>query len=80
MRSWIAASCSGMRTELSGAFEVAGRGGMGSGVVFSLTPMVGSVCEASDICVEMRVGGRAREGGLRTWRCSRALLLCVRSS
>ena len=62
MRSWIAASCSGVCTEPSGAFEVAGHGGMGSGVAFSSTPTVGSVCEALDMCVEMRVGDRAREG------------------
>ena len=63
MCSWIAASCSGVRTVLLGAFEVAGHGGTGSGVVFSSIPMVGSVCKASDMCVEMRVDGKAREGG-----------------
>ena len=49
IRSWIAVSCSGMRTELSGAFEVVGRGGTGSGVVFSSTRSLGSVCDALDI-------------------------------
>ena len=66
MRSWIAVSCSGMRTELSGAFAAAERGGTGSGVVFSSTPTVGSTCEALDMCVEKRVDGRVEEGGWRT--------------
>ena len=62
IRSWIAVSCSGVRTGPSGAFEVTRCGGMGSGVVFSSTLTVGSVSEASDMCVEMRVDGRAKEG------------------
>ena len=62
-RSWIAVSCSVVRTELSEASGVAKRGGTGSGVVFSSTPMVGSVREASDMCLEVRVGGRMEEGG-----------------
>ena len=62
MCSWIAASCSGMRTELSGASGVAECGGMGSGVVFYSTPMVGSVHEASDMFIEVRVGDRVEEG------------------
>ena len=66
MRSWIAASCSGVRTEPSGAFAAAERGGMGSGVVFSSTLTVGSTCEALDMCVEKRVDGRVEEGGWRT--------------
>ena len=61
MRPWIAASCSGVHTELSGAFEVAKHGGTGSGVVFSLTPTVGSVIKASDMYVEVKVGGRVEE-------------------
>ena len=64
-RSWIAASCSDVRTELSGASEVVERGGMGSGVVFSSTLMVGSVCEASDMGVEVKVDNRVEEG---EWR------------
>ena len=66
MRSWIAASCSGVRTEPSEAFAAAGRGGTGSGVVFSSTLTVGSACEASDMCVEKRVDDRVEEGGWRT--------------
>ena len=58
MRFWIAVSCSGVRTELLGAFAASEHGGMGSGVIFSSTLMVGSVCKASDMCVEMRVGDR----------------------
>ena len=63
IRSWIAVSCSCLRTGLSGAFEVVGRGGMGSGVVFSSIQMVDSVCEASGICVGLRVDGRVEERG-----------------
>ena len=66
MRSWIAASCSSVRIEPSGAFVVAKCGGMGSGLVFSLTPTVGSVCKASDICVGKRVDGEVEEGGWRS--------------
>ena len=66
MRSWMAASCSIVRTELLGAFVAIERGGMGSGVIFSSTPMVGSVCEASDMCLEMRAGDRVEEGEWRT--------------
>ena len=62
IRSWIAASCSGVHTELSGASEVVERGGTGSGVVFSSTLTTGSVCEALDMCVEMRLGGREEKG------------------
>ena len=63
---WIEVSCSGECTELSEAFGAVERGGMGSGVVFSSTLMVGSVCETSDMCVGMRVGDRVEEGGWRT--------------
>ena len=63
--SWIAASCSIVRTELLGASEVAERGGMGSGVIFSSTLSVGLVCEALDMGVEMKVGDRVEEG---EWR------------
>ena len=66
IHSWIAVSCSDVRTELLGAFEVVERGGMGSGVVFSSTPTVGSVRETSDMCVEVRVGDRVEEWGWRT--------------
>ena len=66
MHSWIAVSCSGVRTELSGASVAAERGGTGSGVIFSSTPMVGSRCKASDMHVEMRVGDRVEEGKWRT--------------
>ena len=59
-------SCSVVRTELSGASEVVERGGMGSGAVFSSTPMVGSVCEASDMDVAVKVGDRVEEGEWRT--------------
>ena len=62
-RSWIVASCCGMHTEPLGAFAAVGRGGTGSGVVFSSTTMVVSVCEASDMGEETRVGGRGEEGG-----------------
>ena len=61
-RSWIAVSCSDMRTGLSGAFEAAGCGGMGSGVIFSPCPTVGAVYEASDMCKVVRVDGRMEEG------------------
>ena len=77
IRSWIAASCSDERTELLGAFGVAERGGMGSGVVFSSTRTLGSVCKASDIWV---VDDEVEERGWRTGRCSRALLMCEQSS
>ena len=63
IRPWIAVSCSCVRTELSGASAVAERGGMGSEVVFSSAPMVGSVCEALDMCVEARVDDIVEEGG-----------------
>ena len=63
IRSWTAVSCSGVHTELSGAFEVVGCGGMGSGVEFSSTPTVGSSCKALDMCKEVRVGGRVEERG-----------------
>ena len=66
MRSWIAASCSGVRTEPSGAFVAAERGGTGSGVVFSSTLTGDSACEALDMCVEKRVDDRVEEGGWRT--------------
>ena len=66
MRSWIAVSCSGVRTEPLGAFAAAERGGMGSGVVFSSTLTVGSACEASDMCVKKRVDDGVEEGGWRT--------------
>ena len=62
MHSWIVVSCSVVCTELSGASEAVGRGGMGSGFVFSSTPTVGSVCEALDMCIEVRVGDRVEEG------------------
>ena len=62
-RSWIAASCSGVRTGPSGAFVVVGRGGMGSGVVFSSVPVLVSMCEALDMGKVVRVGGRGEEGG-----------------
>ena len=62
MRSWIAASCSSVRTGLLGASEVVRHGGTGSGVIFSSTPMVDLVCEALDMCIEARVGDRAEEG------------------
>ena len=58
IHSWIAVSCSSERTGLSEAFGAAERGGMGSGVIFSSTWTLGSVCEASDIWVELRVDGR----------------------
>ena len=60
---WTAASCSCVRTELSGASVVVERGGMESGVVFSSAPMVSSVYEASDMCVEARVDDGVEEGG-----------------
>ena len=63
MRSWTAVSCSGVCTGPSGASEVIGHGGMGSGVVFSSIQTVGSVCKASDIYVEMRVDDIVEEGG-----------------
>ena len=79
MRSWIAVSCSVARTELLEASGAAERGGMGSGVVFSSTRTLGSVYEASDIWVELRVGGEVEERGWRMGRCSRALLMCERN-
>ena len=79
MRSWIVVSCSVMCIGLSGAFEVVGCGGMGSGVVFSSAPMVGSVCESLDMCIEVRVGGRSEEGEWRARRYFRALLMCEQS-
>ena len=66
MRSWIAVSCSSVHTEPSGAFAAAERGGTGSGVVISSTLTVGLLWEASDMCVEERVGDRVEEGGWRT--------------
>ena len=66
IRSWIAVSCSGVRTGLVETFGGAERGGTGSGVIFSSTPTVGSVREASDMCLEERVYGRVEEGEWRT--------------
>ena len=56
--SWTVVSCSGVCTGPSGEFEVVERGGMGSGVVFSSAPTMGSVCEALDMCGNMRVDDR----------------------
>ena len=62
IRSWTAVSCSGVCTELLGASVVVKCGGMGSGVVFSSAPATGLVCEALDICVEMRLDDREEKG------------------
>ena len=43
MHSWIAVSCSGVRIELSGAFEVVWHGGTGSGVVDTLQDPLGRI-------------------------------------
>ena len=66
IRSWIAASCSCVRTELLGAFGVIEHGGMGSGVVFSSTEGLDSVCGALDMWVELEVDGGVEERGWRT--------------
>ena len=66
MHSWIAVSSSCEHTKPSGACWVVKRGGMGSGVVFSSTWTVDSVCEALDMEVEVRVNDRVEERGWRT--------------
>ena len=55
----MSASCIG----LEGTSEVVGRGGMGSGSVFSSVPKGSSASvEASDMYVEMRNDGGEEEG------------------
>ena len=54
---------SASRIGLEGTSEVVGRGGMGSGSVFSSVPKGSSASvEASDMYVEMRDCGREEEG------------------
>ena len=63
IHSWMAVSCSCECTELEGTSVAASCGGMGSGFVFSLTRMVDSVFEASDMGIGVRVDGRVEERG-----------------